>query len=275
VIALLHYLLAIARGLLALPASLLPRRLWDGRLLEPLPLRQAVPLSGLLTSLAGLVAGFRWYLAFVQRAADAAVNGAFEYSARQMRHELPATRELTTWDLQSFSIIWLATFLVTPAGLFALYLVVSGIVRAVSGLFEQPGGDYLLTGADAATRRGLAWRRTRRAESRREESEGPAVPDRLFTGEWAGLTGVDYVVVASRRKAGWTRGTFVVTSDKWYTLGEPFDLQLPQGLRTVYPLTEQRVTEVLRRGVQYELPVLSRSERPAKAGRHEGSKSAG
>ena len=109
--------------------------------------------------------------------------------------------------------------------------------------------------------------RGRRAEAVRHRAEGPVVADRLYTGDWAGLEGVDFVVVASRRKPDWTRGTFVITSDKWYTLGDPFDLHLPQGLRTVYPLTEQKVMEVLRRGVAYELPPLFTARPRAAAGR--------
>jgi hypothetical protein len=256
--AFLHYLLAIVRGLLALPVSLLPRRFWQRDVVEQLPLQRAVPVSGFLTALAGLAFGTRWYLAFMRRMADLAVDAAFRYSAAQMRHEVRDVRELTTWDLQSFSLVWVLTFLVTPAGLFAVYMVVGGAVRGFSALFDQPFGDPLLTGADALARRVLAGGRTRRAEAAREAAEGPEVPDRLFTGDWVGLGGVDYVVVASRRKPDWTRGTFVITSEKRYTLGEPFDMQLPQGLRTVYPLTEQKVTEVLRRGVPYELPALSR-----------------
>ena len=42
------------------------------------------------------------------------------------------------------------------------------------------------------------------------------------------------------------------------TLGEPFDRPLPQGLRTLYPLTAQTLgADVLRKGVSYELPPLS------------------
>jgi hypothetical protein len=81
---------------------------------------------------------------------------------------------------------------------------------------------------------------------------------------------VDYVVVAARRKPGWTKGTWVVTNDGWFTLGEPFDRPMPNGLRTVYPLTLQTSTlEVLRKGVSYELPPLRKTPvNPATAGHH-------
>ncbi len=46
---------------------------------------------------------------------------------------------------------------------------------------------------------------------------------------------------------------FVMTSDKWYRLGTPVERQMPGGLRTLYPLTELRDNEALRKGVRYEL----------------------
>ena len=48
----------------------------------------------------------------------------------------------------------------------------------------------------------------------------------------------------------------------WYKLGEPFDIQTPAGLRTAYPLSKMETVEVVRRGIQYELPRLIQSARP-------------
>jgi hypothetical protein len=64
------------------------------------------------------------------------------------------------------------------------------------------------------------------------------------------------VVIASRQKPGWTSGTFVITKDAWYRLGEPFEFRSPEGLRTAYTLTALQTTEVLRRGIRYDLPPL-------------------
>lgn len=257
--ALLEYLAAVGCALLALAAAPLPKRWWDS--LEALPIRRAAALSGLATAAAGLVMGGRGLLAYLGRASNAAIDATIELTARQARGEAPLT-DVTTFDLQRLSIFSFVAFvLFTPLGLLALYLVVSGVVRAASSWVEQPLGDPLLTGLDAALSRASRRLRRRSADASRKRQEGPEVPDRLFTGAWAGLEGVDYVVVASRRKPDWTAGTFVITRDKWYTLGEPFDMQLPQGLRTVYPLTEQKVAEVLRRGVPYELPLLSSAPR--------------
>ena len=78
----------------------------------------------------------------------------------------------------------------------------------------------------------------------------------LRTGDWAELHGVDYVVLSARRKPDWHAGAIVLTSTDWYRLGVPFDMETPAGLRTAYPLTKMETVEVVRRGIQYELPRL-------------------
>ncbi len=72
-------------------------------------------------------------------------------------------------------------------------------------------------------------------------------------GSWCGLE-ADYVVLAARRKAEWTEGAIILTSTDWYRLGAPFDMDTPSGLRTAYPLTKLESVEVVRRGIEYELP---------------------
>jgi hypothetical protein len=118
----------------------------------------------------------------------------------------------------------------------------------------------MLTGLDHLWRRLRSDARARSERDARLALEKIDEPDRRYHGEWAGLPDVTYVVVAARRKPGWTKGTWVITSDGWFTLGEPFDRPMPNGLRTVYPLTLQTSTlEVLRKGVSYELPPLRKA----------------
>ena len=62
------------------------------------------------------------------------------------------------------------------------------------------------------------------------------------------------MVIASRRKPGWEPGVFVITDRGWYRLGAPAERDTPAGLRTLYPLTEVRDQEVLRKGVHYAFP---------------------
>ena len=77
------------------------------------------------------------------------------------------------------------------------------------------------------------------------------------------------MIVAARRKPDWQKGTFVVTSDGWFTLGEPFDRPTPNGLRTIYPLMLQTTPDVVRKAVTYELPPLRQTRaNPPKGGHH-------
>lgn len=256
----LAWLSSCGAGLVALAAALLPSRYWNT--FEHLPLGPAALPSAILTALAGAAFGARAFVTYVSRAAAAASDATLEIAARQLRGEWPGAPPVTTLAPQAVSAVSIVAFLFfTPAGWLAVYLVASGLVRAASAFVEEPLGDPALTLADALAV-SLGHRVLAASDRRvRESQEGPEVPDRLFTGEWAGLPDVDLVVVASRRKPGWTRGTFVVTSDARYTLGEPFEMRLPGGLRTVYPLVRQQVHEVMRRGVAYELPPLEGTRR--------------
>jgi len=94
------------------------------------------------------------------------------------------------------------------------------------------------------------------ARAARARLEGEERPDMLQTGEWAGVD-ADYVVLASRRKPEWTAGAIILTSSDWYKLGVPFDIETPAGLRTAYPLKKMEAVEVVRRGIEYELPRLA------------------
>ena len=66
-------------------------------------------------------------------------------------------------------------------------------------------------------------------------------------------------MLSARRKAEWDPGAIVMTSSDWYRLGAGFDVETPAGLRIAYPLTKMETVEVVRRGIQYELPRLQRS----------------
>ncbi len=226
---------AFIDAVIALPFALLPRRRWDH---FDLPIENVVLPSSLLTCLGGAAFG---------------ITGFFAFMARVL-----AERE---WTAPPFMIYVFVSYVVaTPRGLFSLYLTISGLLRAIGWFAGEPFGDPILTGVDNLVSRARASHREQAARGARERLEGTDEPDRRYDGEWAGLTGVDYVVVAARRKPGWTKGTWVITDDGWFTLGEPFDRPTPNGLRTVYPLTLQTTTlDVLRKGVSYELPPLRMS----------------
>jgi hypothetical protein len=249
----------MTRGVAAVLMAMLPRRRWQA--FEGLPIARASFVSALVAILVAVALGVDGFLDYASRAADGLVTATFDIAGRQVAH--PSGPEITGAAPVAISIFSLAAFLfTTPTGWLVMYLLGSGTVRAVASLVNDPVGDPLLTVLDSLLTRSRDRARSTSLRRARERLEGAEVPDLLFTGERAGAPEADYVVIASRRKPDWTAGTFIITGDKWYTLGHPFDLELPQGMRTAYPLTEQKVCEVLRRGIAYELPRLVGGKRP-------------
>ena len=245
----------LARFAAAMAAGVLPRRHW--RELEAhLPVRQAAALSGLATLLAGVAIGIPAYLAYVSANASQATTLMLESTGwlAPAANATPASPEMAQ-ALWLNSFLAPITFLVaTPAGLAASYLFASGFFRAVSAWVDEPRGDPLLTLGDWTVARWRDRRGTRRAATARQQREGPAVPDRVVTGQQAGMAGAELVVIASRQKPGWDAGVFVITDRGWYRLGTPAERDTPGGLRTLYPLTEVRDQEVLRKAVHYDFP---------------------
>jgi hypothetical protein len=242
-------LMEILAHLPALPLAFLPRRWWAA--FYRLPVERLVVASGVLTLMIGLGLGLWGFLAFAQNVAGTASEAGLK---------APIDSGVTLSTLQGFSAFSFVGFVCfTPLGWFSTYLVVTGLLRAVSAVVGQPFGEPILTGIDAVGTRWSAAAGKARRQRARERLEGRAMPDRLFTGEWAGLTGVDYVVVASRQKQEWTAGTIVATGERFFAIGEPFDMRLPHGVRTAYPLTVLNTGEVMRRAVSYVLPPLEPS----------------
>lgn len=245
----------IARQVAAVVAGVLPRRYW--RDLEAhLPMRQAAALSGLATMLAGVVIGIPAYFAYVSANASQATTLMLESTGW-----LTPAANATPVAPEMAQAMWLNSFLapvtflvLTPTGLTTAYLFATGFFRAVSAWVDEARGDPLLTLGDSVAVRWREQRASRRAAAARERLEGPAVPDRILTGPQAGMAGAELVVIASRRKPGWEAGVFVITDRAWYRLGAPAERDTPAGLRTLYPLTEVRDQEVLRKGVRYDFP---------------------
>lgn len=216
---------------LAVLAGFLPKRYWDD---VDLPIENVALFSALLSFVGGAVLG---------------ITGYFEFMAYLLSQRLWTPPPMMIYAYLSYVFF-------TPRGLFSLYLVVAGFFRAAAWFVGGPHGDPLLTLLDSTWRRLLNKHHETRVRNERLELERIDEPDRRYDGEWAGLKGVDFVIVSARRKSGWTKGTYVITTDGWYVLGEPFDRPMPNGLRTVYPLMVHNSLEVLRKGVQYELPPL-------------------
>jgi len=218
-------------ALAAILAGAVPRRHWNS---IDLPISQFATFGGVVTLLAGCGLGITGYFAHMTQVMESA-------------YFVPSAYMMTGY----FGYLFF-----TPRGLFSLYLVFSGLARAVSGWIDEPFGDPILTGVDTAIHRARGTAATRAGQRERLAAEGADEPDRRYPAAWADLPGVDFVIVAARRKAGWTAGTFVITDEGWFTLGQPFDRPTPNGIRTIYPLTALNTLEVLRKGVPYELPPL-------------------
>ena len=246
--------------LAAIVAGAAPRRLWR-RLEPPLPLVAAAVPAGILTVVLGFVIGVPAFFRYAEHAAD--VNNA--WMLRTIALNPSADPYAITTGTTAISMLALFAFLfLTPLGLLSTYLIASGAVRAVSaGIADDPRGDFILSAAHWGATTFVAGIRSRRRRRTRERREGADVPDVLATGEWAGLN-VDYVVIASRRKPEWEAGAIILTSTDWYRLGAPLETDMPGGLRTLYPLTRLETVEVVRRGIQYELPRLSKRGAPSK-----------
>lgn len=226
------------------------------------------PVSSWVTMIGGFVIGVPAYFAFIEGLRHAPGASILEISKAQVEGRLPETAAVSAIP----SVMYMTAplqFLFTPIGLLAAYMVLSGLVRIAGSFIDEAHGDPVLTGVDALWRKLFTTRQQRSVRVAREKLERMDEPDRRYDGAWAGLPDVDFVIVAARRKPQWIRGTFVITSDGWFTLGEPFDRPMPNGLRTIYPLTLQRTNDVVRKSVEYELPPLRQAQaNPPRGGPH-------
>jgi hypothetical protein len=243
---------------MALPFALLPKRHWQS---IDLPVANVAAASSMLTLLIGIFVGIRGYYSFLLILRSSGAASILEIAKLQVAGKLPETAEVSAVPSALYATAPIAFALFTPLGLLATYLVVSGFARSVASYTGEPFGDPILTGIDTLARRLFTTRQQRSVRVERARLEKVDEPDRRYDGEWAGLPDVEFVIVAARRKPGWTKGTWVITDDGWFVLGEPFDRPMPNGLRTVYPLKTQTTLEPVRKSVEYRLPPL----RPGKA----------
>ena len=258
-----EYFLDSAARLIAIGAAMLPKRYWEQ--MPHLPIRNLALVSAIVTIVASAVIGLGGFLAYSERVGRETAALILKTAEAQLQGKLPMDPALNVAPIGVAALTPMA-FIFTPVGFLATYLALSGLVRAAASVVDEPFGDPVLTGVDAMIRRATASARDKRQRRARERAEGEDVADRLYPAEWASISDADFVVVSSRRKPGWEAGTFVITSDKWYLLGMPFDLRLPEGLRTIYPLKEHTINDVLRRGVPYELPPLRKLRPSSKLG---------
>jgi hypothetical protein len=234
----------------AMIASLLTYRRWAS-LPSDWPLESAAFASGLATFFAGMAIGIPGFLAHAHATTSLAMDAMLHKTFTDVN------AGYSQGQVQGFAGLSIFTFFLTPAGWLTMYLVGTGTLRGAAAWFGDPVGDPVLAGIDEILWRTSARARTRRARSERDALEGPEIPDRVVTGAAAGIPGCDIVVVSSRRKEGWERGTAVFAKEACYRIGEPVERTIAGRLRTLYPLTEHRDLEAIRRSVQYDMPTSS------------------
>ena len=239
----LLYLAEALRRVAGIGAAMLPRRWWSTLDLY-VPASDSALVSGIFTFMAGAGLGI---VSFVSQAtAWAAETNALVLGGP----------ELALSGVGSISMLLaFFTFLFfTPWGWLTLYLTFSGFLRAGAAAFSESFGDPLLTGLDALVLGTTQRVRASRVRARRETLEGPEIPDRIVPGSKLGMVGVELVIVASRVKPDWDKGTVVISAAKVYRVGTVEERTIAGRLRTLYPLTEHRDMEVFRRTVRYDLP---------------------
>ncbi|MGH9411835.1 MAG: hypothetical protein ACRD1V_20560 [Vicinamibacterales bacterium] len=233
-------------------AALLPFRLWPS-LPERWPMTNAAVVSGMATLFAGAGVGIPGFIDHARGTSSIALDAMLH------RTFTDVNAGYNQGMVQGFTGLSIFTFLLlTPTGWLTIYLMGTGTLRMAAAWFDDPVGDPILTGMDAAIVAVRTRVRARRARRARQAREGPEIADRVLAGADAGLPDCDLVVVSSRQKDGWTRGVVVFTNGAGYRLGEPIERTVAGRLRTFYPLTEHRDLEAIRRSVHYDMPAGSR-----------------
>jgi hypothetical protein len=213
----------------------LPYRYWGDS-------RHGAVLSALATAGAGVLVG---------------IGGLFDYMGlvNQASGNVVIAGGGTRGDMMGMGVVSLvAFFLITPLGWLADYLFLTAVVRGISLAVDQPMGDPILTIIDYAVRDKTAELKAKKEAEAREAAEGPEVPDKVLECRKFAGKEADYVVVASRRKSGWTAATTVVADSVRLRVGDVREITIEGRLRTCYPLKIIRDLQVDRRIVHYQWP---------------------
>jgi hypothetical protein len=230
-----------------LVGALMPARWWPW-IDEYFPATRSALSSSVSTIVVG---GILWIGGFIDFA-QGQTSGINEIVLSSPR-AAAAGDGLNSVVLQGVSSLSVFAFLLTPPGIVALYLTLSGLGRSLSAAFGEGFGDPILTAADNAI--GALYRRLGAYSVRfvRELHEGPKVPDRIVRGVHIGIE-ADLVIVSARPKAYWDQGTIVRSGERWYRVGAIEERTMQGYLRTLYPLNELHDHGAIRRLVDYDIP---------------------
>ena len=237
----------VVETLIGVFRCLLPARYWQ-------QMRRGAYLSIFLTAALGVRIG---YAGFFERATKAGEEGAKLALKIGAPGGAVAGMDQTAAvaaALQGGALVPFAFFLFTPLGWLADYLVLSAVFRGITLAVDNPWGDPILTAIDHVVRGKTAQSRSKKEASERESAEGPEVADRVLECRKFAGKEADFVVVASRRKEGWTLATTVVADSIRLRIGDPREITIEGRLRTCYPLKVIKDLQVDRRIVPYEWP---------------------
>jgi hypothetical protein len=224
------------------------------------PVTSSAAVAGLVTLLAGAAIGLPGYLHHLGVNASAVNRVVIDAAASGKHPELDNEGSLRRVGSSFGSLSLVTFFFFTTTGWITMYLTLSGLVRAVAGHLDDPRGDFVLSGVDALVHGIVQRTRQQHSARTREALEGPEVPDRAVAGVDIGMPGCDIVVIASRVKPDWDRGTAVLTQDGEFRVKVVEERTVDGRLRTLYGLDVHRDQEVFRRMVRYTLP--SAAKRP-------------
>ena len=250
-----RYLGALLTRLAAIPAAMLPARLWPW-LDDYVPVSESAFPAALLTLLAGAAIGIPGFFEYATE--QASMNTAAMLEAARVEASRPEGKDSVTTAMP-VAMMTLSVFgflLLTFKGWATMYLMGTGVVRLMSVTVDDPRGDPILSLVDSALCRTFRTTQARGVQWRRELLEGPNVADRVLPGAQMGLPDADLVIVAARRKTGWDRGTILLTDTSAYRVGDIIECTIEGRQRTLYPLTEHNDAEVFRRAVRYDMPPL-------------------
>lgn len=225
---------------------LLPRRYWD-------EMARGASASILLTAALGVRVGFEGFFDYARQAGEASAALALKAAAGGGAPGMSAESQATASIMGSI-MVPISFFLFTPMGWITDYLLITAVFRAIALAGDSPWGDPVLTLIDNYARKRIDEDRQAEAARRREQAEGPAVPDEIVAGTQFAGKPADFVIVSSRVKEGWTASTTVIASGVRLRLGEPIDRPVKGLLRRIYPLRVIRDIQVDRRIVHYDWP---------------------
>ena len=171
----------VVRYLIAVPAAMLPRRLWsrwDGWL----PMGRGTLLCSLLTFFAAFAIGLPSFLRYATRAGSDVSEAMLKTGVAVNTGKAPAGAMPGSYAVSMLALP--AFVLFTPLGWLSTYLFLTGVYRSIACATGDAQGDPFIGLVHHGWTTAVQRRRQRTAAELRAAQEGPQVPDAL-TQQWA------------------------------------------------------------------------------------------